>query len=155
MKVRFDCRGSTIIEFALILPLLVAIALISLDFSLYLFDRQKASTIVSSQVSGVVRQSNTLDIKAELEGVLAKHTFFRVKPQDNISVYSVCLCGDENFSDLAEASAYLCKNPPRCQPSVKSYVVISIDFLLDTSNFILAKGTFLPSFTETVVIRQN
>ena len=155
MRTHLDCNGSAIIEFALIFPILAIISILSFDLGMYLLDRQNASIIVASQVSEVTNKSNPLDIKANIEGILETQSFYRVRPNGPVNVNSICLCGNENLTSLSEVNEFFCSEPPRCEITTKSYVVISVDFLLDTSSLLVSQGTFLPPFTETVVVRTN
>jgi len=155
MGLRLDNSGSIIIEFALILPLLFLITFLSFDVALYLLDRQKASRVVATQVFGLVSQATGSEIRTDLEELLATQSFYRVRHQEPVKIFSVCLCDGESLSDLADATNYLCLDPPRCQTNLKRYAVISVDFAVAPETFSFAQGSFLPSFNEAIVIREN
>jgi len=160
MKFFSNCKASVIVEFAILFPLFVFISLLSLDVALYLFDRQTASRLLSSQVTELAEhQSVSEEIRSalllDLGGMIGSQKFFRTIPSNEIALTSVCLCSGENLVNTNLADEYPCPTQPRCDPIVRRYNLVSVDFSIDSDAFFLSNPLSLAPFTETVVIRSK
>ena len=153
MKLFFNIRGSIIIEFALILPVLILISLGSFDVYLYISDRQTAKNIIGSQTANLLAGNSLSEVSENLSVFISSKTFNRVIPSGTITTYSVCLCSGDQLTNILDSGSFVCSDPPRCETYIGEYSIVSVQFLLDSTSFFLPIQTFFSPFTESIVIR--